>query len=52
MKRKFRIWFYQKIAKAILSIGYKCPIHQVQFWFDMGMKLDTYCIENYDIYLE
>jgi hypothetical protein len=52
MKRKIRTWIYQKVANFILSVLERCPETQVQFWFDAGMKLDAYCIETHDIYLE
>lgn len=49
--KKIRQWFYQKIANGILAALATCPTHQVQFWYELGMMLDIYCIEMLDIHL-
>jgi hypothetical protein len=52
LKRKFITYFSQSFADVIIIRLKNAETEdEFDFWFDMGAKLDAYCVNFHEIYL-
>jgi hypothetical protein len=52
LKRKFITYFSQSFADVIIIRLQNAETEdEFDFWFDMGVKLDAYCVNFHEIYL-